>query len=287
MGREFWIWLSSLEAPVKAAMITATATVTGAILAATVVFLQIGRQAGKARENDRSGEELKLKIEIYRSILSVCREALDAKLDVSNFIRMFPISIRSAKGTLSLGYTPVLPRERFSTFNEKWSAAHTKAVNVVITVEEWGIVDPRMKVFQVAFNAALYDAQKAYANYIDASMPIFPAPRLDSPDKTFPWSPPNSESLLKLERSGEQILDALSNIESYVEDFRVQMQQLLVGALFPGYVVDIRKPLNPALKVIELKRHKELIKYFEEETEWGRNVTRVNSAVRKRFGNGV
>lgn len=202
---------------------------------------------------------------------------------MSTYIRLFYAALETAKATQVRGLSWSVPTQRFPELNEKLSAATMKAIGVITAVEEWGIVDPRMKVFQVAMNAAIFDVRTAGSNYINTSMFVFPILLPDGSGRTIPWSPPNDETFARVRHCGDAVMDALSDLSSYAEDFRMQMQQALIGPLFPKNKVKMRVPLNPALRVIELDRGAELIRYFETETTWGEHKRGVEEAVRQEF----
>ena len=61
------------------------------------------------------------------------------------------------------------------------------------------------------------------------------------------------------------------------------MQNILLSELFQR-VLPAREPLDPNLKVVKLDKYAELDKFFNEQTEWGRNKARIQEEVRASFG---
>lgn len=267
----------------RAAVISALATFFAAAIAAAVVFIQIGRQARKARENNRHLEEIKLKLAIYEKILVACRESALAEIELSNFIRMFLAAIQAAKIFQSNGYNFTVPSQRAPAFTQKSFDMHMKAVGIISAVEEWNIVDPRIVVFQHAINAAIFDASGAAQKYFNEFMTLFPVDMPGESGKQFPWTLPSDQIVESLTIHGETVLSRLSTLSAYVDDFRFQMQELLVGPLFPKHRINVRVPLDPDFKVIQLAQYKKLIKFFEEESAWGRNKIRIRDEVMKQY----
>ena len=100
------------------------------------------------------------------------------------------------------------------------------------------------------------------------------------------YNPPTPEDADELHSMAMAIVDDLSNVAAYVEDFSVEMQNLLVADLF-GSRVEHRRPIDPSYRVITLRDAAPLERYFLEETEWGRWVTEEEArAVERLEGKG-
>jgi hypothetical protein len=93
------------------------------------------------------------------------------------------------------------------------------------------------------------------------------------------WWPPDDRTARQLHELGQTLLDALTTFSCYIHDFRVEMQNLLLGELFEQKLPP-RQPVDPKMVVIEFERHKELARYFETETAWGREKSRAEADVR-------
>lgn len=272
------LW-SGLEPEVRGAIVGAAATTLAALVGFLAVVVQIGRQARLAIEQQRRSEAAKLKLSLYERIVATCEAVIDAEVEFSSYIRNFVAQLHGAINASRSGQFVSTPNSRVPELIRLQEASHLRAVEIVTTVEQWRIVDPRMVVFQVALNAALHDMRTAYVEFFSRFMSTFP---MDGPQPgtTFPWQVPNDATLSAVEASAEKMYEANGLLGCFVADFRDAMQAALLGDLFPNPITP-RKPLDPRYIVVTLDRHEELIRYFESETSWGRDSQAAEARARE------
>jgi hypothetical protein len=155
-------WWAALLPGTKAAIITGSATIIAALLAAFVVMLQIGSQSRNAIKQNAYNEGLKLKLGIYQHILTVCEGAQNAESEYSTFIRMFENSISLYADMQARGMASSLPRARFPKLMKLSDDYSHKAIQMMMAIENYEIVDPRTKIFRIAISAVLHDVREAY-----------------------------------------------------------------------------------------------------------------------------
>ena len=263
-------WWVALLPGTKAAIITGSATIAAACLAAFVVMLQIGSQARNAIRQNKENEALKLKLGIYQHILTVCKSAEDGEAAYSTFVRMFENSIANFANMQARGIAPSLPKARFPELiklNDEYSRG---AIQMMTALENYEIIDPRMKIFRIAIGAALNDAREAYSSYVSKCMHMMPADQPAPAEGTYPWKLPSESAQKLLQLETHILLGKISRLGNVIFDFRVEMQNLLLGGLFPGNSVEVRVPIDPENVVIKLENHALLAAHFENNTSWGR-----------------
>jgi hypothetical protein len=274
----FW---GGLSPDIQAAVIGALATVGTATLGAMAVVWQIGRQARHAIQQNQHNEGLKLKLRVYEEIVAICRDASDAEIELSSYVRAFATDIALFRQMTRGGLAWPVPKARIAVLNEKKYALSRKTTAIISFTERWQIIDPRMEIVRIATNAATHDIDMAFPPYLDTASRIMPQEIPGHPKQgtLFPWHPPDDQTAQQLETVGKDFLDALMNLGSYIYDFQVEMQNLLLGELFK-HKVPPRKPIDPDAIVVELERHKELAEYFDKKTAWGRYKAHIESEVR-------
>lgn len=262
-------WWNALSEDIQGALIGATASLATAILAAIVVVAQVGHQAGQAINQIKQNEAIKLKLEIYQRIILTCESATGAGIELASYIRNFRMQLSNVEILQAAGAPWDLPSQRFPELSEKHSAAAIAAIGVISTVEQWRIVDPRMGVFQTAMNVAIHEMRERFTkDFVPIAIRTMPLSH-PATGQVLPWQLPSQPMILELEIQGNRVIDAIGMIGSYVDDFQREMQNLLVGDLFP-HRVSPRKPLDPRLFAVSLDRHAELEEHFHTETDWGR-----------------
>jgi hypothetical protein len=230
----------------------AKATLIAATVSALVVVHQIGRQARNALKQSRHNEALKLKLEIYKDIIGITRDASNAISDLSSFARNFPMNLSFAQQTQAKTGNFAVPSAHPSHLIEKKSELYSTHIKMIAITETWKIVDNRIDVFRTAINSALYDIDEAYRLFFDAALPL-----MNLGGSGAPWTPPSAETIQQIGALGNSLIDTLMTLQSYIFDFQSEMQTLLVGELF-GRTVRPRAPIDPESVVVQLDRHDEL-----------------------------
>jgi hypothetical protein len=270
-------WLG-VSTEIQAAVLGAVATVVTATIGALIVICQIGQQARHAINQNRDNEALKLKSEVYREVVAASDQASDAETDLSTFVRLFQSSLEMARLATNAGMAPAVPAARIPTLIEKKAAADRGATALVCFIERWKIIDPRTEVFKVAANVAFHDINEAYGPYLDAAFRMMP---YEGPNGVLPWQLADEQTVAQFSALGNNLIDRLSDLQSYTYDFQLELQNLLHGKLF-GHTIEPRVPLDPRNIVISLKRHKELIDHFQKNTAWGKRYADIKKELELR-----
>lgn len=276
----FVLW-SGLQPSIQAALIGAAATITAATMGALVVARQIRKQAANAIRQNSHNESLKLKMKVYEEIIGVVQKCQDATSALSTFIRLFSISVQKARLQIAIGQTVMLPNERFLALMELQKAFSSSAIDMVFLTERWQIIDPRIEIFRTAFNATMHDVREASTAYEGVATYLMPVDRPDGLG-VFPWSPPADPQFALLENASKALIETVELLGSFAYDFQNEMQNLLVGELF-GNQISSRIPIDPRQPVVRLENHTMLDAYFNKDTPWGRNRTKIEAEVRESF----
>ncbi|MDB5274997.1 MAG: hypothetical protein JWO58_3364 [Chitinophagaceae bacterium] len=262
----FW-W--SLDAPLRAALVGATATVTASAVGVGVVVMQLRRQARNALDQLHRAEAAKLKVHLYEGIVVQCEVATNAGLDLIQYLRAFRMEMQNARTLQQLGALWTLPSARFMQMLALQQTASRSTIALVTSIERWEIIEPRLSVFQTAFNVCIHDWTTAFFGaYSPFAMRLMPAAHPHT-GELLPWDLPSVSDEEKLGELASKVTDAVETAGMYIVDFQRETQNLFLGDLFPARVAP-RLPMDPRLIAITLDRHKELEKHFSNATAWGR-----------------
>lgn len=265
---------------IRAALISSCGTALVAVLA----FWQIGRQAQYAIKQNQHNEAQKLKVELYKDIVPVCDAAFRKEAELKNYIYLFEQHCRNYKIQRAAGYRAQVPEARVKNLIELRSDVVNAAIEFIKIVERWQIMDPRLDVFKWAMNSAIEDVDNAFNPYFEASVRVFPIPtESGAGGATLPWDPPTDGDMEIFQGLGKKLTDALNVLGTFVFDFQVEAQNLLLGDLF-GYGVPRRSPIDPTATVIRLDQYESLMKHINENTAWGKKKSRLEENVRKALG---
>lgn len=261
-------WWSGLDVALQSALIGAGATLVVAIIGVWIIFVQIGRQANHAIEQNRENAATKLKLDIYVSISEAIAEATKAAGHLSSSLRTAVEQLEQARREEEAGRPWRRPSLQFPDLKRAVEASGLTQHSILRLAERWMVIDPRVDVFLVAFTANHHDFFNAYfRDLVPAVIPLLPA---DDPStgQPFPWEPPLEEDLKALDGLVRRVIETVNTQVYYLTDFERAMQNELVGGLF-GNEVAPRQPLDPQHLVIVLDRHEELRQFLYTRTPWG------------------
>jgi hypothetical protein len=252
-----------------------------------VVMYQIGTQARNALKQSRENEAVKLKLEVYKDIIAISRDASTAVGDFASLIDRFHSSLLFARQTQIDLNAYVIPTSSgdFQQFIDTRGEMSRSAIKLMALTETWQMIDPRIDIFSKAINAALFDIDTTYEPYFNAALRAMPlgVPR-DPPKEgatavAVSWHPPSDEVIQQIGTLGNTVTHALRTLQSYVFDFQKEMQTHLLGKLFP-HTIPPRTPIDPKAIVIRLDRYDELSSYFARQSNWGREQERIKNELR-------
>lgn len=215
-------------------------------------------------------ERRKLKAKFYEEAAAIVREAVDAAIALSTDLRMGTLRVMFAAKQRANGQ-PILPiAERVKVSLENYKSASDAILKIIFLLERSRFIDSRILVFRTAMNVCLHDLGRQFFEvYVPMAAPAFP---IDTPNgETLPYAPPPEEAAAQLYAQAEKVNEILVNVGAYCEDLLVELQNALLGDLF-GTEIEARKPNDPNCKVIRLKAHDELEKWFGENSEWGKQL---------------
>ena len=265
----------TLPDTVKGAVIGGTFTLVSAAAGFGVIVYQLQEQGKNTRNANTETEKLKLKKEIYEDIVEALRDASDAQVELGIFSRFAVNELNNYRAAEANGLQPIIPKSRALKFLEKNADMANKVIRLITFVEKWLIIDPRLDVFRVAINVALYDANATFHGLFPVILRALP---IEMPGAIVPtWRAPTDGALSQINNLFEHLDHALGNLGGYIDDFEREMQNLLLVDLFQ-HKVPMRVPRDPKVMVIELSKHIELTAYFENETAWGMSKRQAEAA---------
>lgn len=277
--QESWWWLEYVI------------TIAGIIIGALIVVWQMGRQHRSALKLQQENARDALRLRIFNDIEQHIKSVTDAVVSVGGYALNIPCNLKAYKEQRKLGLNPAPIKERTLSFINLHSAMDKTITRLFSTFESYEIVNPNFKIFQTALNTAIDDARQAFLPLYEKLLKFLP---MDLPKHKTQITDleviipaiPDDEQLHHIKDLVNKYFKAVFKIEAYIYDLKVEMQNIFLGSLFK-YRVPPRKPTDPSYKVIttEPDRIKELEKYFEEETEWGKNKKRVGQDVRDNIRN--
>jgi len=266
--KDFWAPLIQVLAP---------------FLAAGVLIWQSIKQRGAQTKLQRDNIKYDFKTKLHERIEDKIEKLSDFSVEAAGMRWNLGMGFAAQKAAMDQGVQPPALLLEWGVFMERHNALTTSAIEVIKVIEKYEIMEPAIKIFQIALNVALFDLRAAHTSLVDILLKVLP---LRSPDgltliQQPPLTPLQAEQVNKMMDKYGEAADEFGNI---VYDMRVEIQNLLLGELFERKVPK-RKPMDPTIKVIstEPKVVAELEKFYENETAWGKNKKEAEEYTRKRL----
>jgi len=226
------------------------------------------------QQNEQKKDTLKSKLHAeIEEKLELMSNAIIEPLNIPNNLSFIFSMKRAGVVPQPYGYTP-------NDFIKLNSVASDSAIKLIKTIEKYEIVQPEIKIFQIALNVYLYDLTQANSALFSELCRLLSQP--------ITQQIPTQQQMELIERLYEPYKKALMDLGSVVFDFRIEIQNTLLGHLFRRKLQP-RKPIDPNSIVITAtpKSVAKLEKFFREETNWGRNQLETETRVRNQFARNV
>lgn len=226
---------------------------TGVSLLLVVVGLWWGRRSNlQVQAENRSNE---YRLEIYRRLAPLVNEASTDIGKAMMWPQSFISEIRMNEVVASMGYQPSLSGRRGNEFRTVFFEADQLVTEVVLALEQNELVLPRFRIFRMALFVQSQRTRDKFGDLFPRLTTYLPT---DVPEErqadlegvqTLPGRDPDAEQLEELEALSEQFHKEVFDLQSYLHDLSIALQNTLLGPLFEGQVPS-RRPKDSIHKVI-------------------------------------
>ncbi|MDC8447931.1 MAG: hypothetical protein LV473_06210 [Nitrospira sp.] len=264
-------------------------TIIGIVAAAATVILQLGRQHKSSLQLQRDNAREELKLRLHEMLTQKVRKLSTATTQTATYVRMIPFNVENFQRQLAQGLHPAPIKDRAQEFSRLHTEVSNALIELIYEFEAWSIAFPGIEVFQVALNAAIHDARERFTSLFTALLRVLPMDLTDNMPQGLPnpMVPPpiTDHEYEQLMRLVEHYNEALYDIQSYIHDLTIESQNNLLSGLFER-CVPLRQPIDPKSKVITTHPEKAggLLRYFENETPWGKSKQAAEARAKARFG---
>lgn len=261
-------------------------TILAATIAAMMIIYQLGRQHRNELTRQENATRSKLKLEIYQEFSPFLSNSMEALVETGGYARSSPLHASMFATQVSMGWNPLPISDRAKVFLD----LHYKAVNsmtdLIIQLEKYFIVCPRLEIFRLAFGCALHELGSRFDKLHTFMIQHYPINVGDTGTVNF-VKVFDSQLLQEQQSLCLAYANAEMDINTYLSDLRNELQTLLLGELFSGNRLPKRIPIDPAFKVISLEPEAigQLQEYFLNQTEWGKQSKKYEMDAHMRFQN--
>ncbi len=217
------------------------------------------------KENIREDIKRKFHAEIEEAISKA--SAASSKM-TTTLLDVYWIQYPSIKKSLEDGF-PLGFRTKIEDVMNCRKINSNAAIDVILMIEKYEIINPKINIFKTAINVAL-DGMWEHYEKLQSELITF-LPSTASEEKKIFHPLPSLEKMHDFKKTIDLFLEANSHLSNWLGDFRIEVQNLLLGDLFKNKV-PYRNPIDKKWMVVTTEKGnvKKLNDYFENETAWGK-----------------
>jgi len=240
------------------------------LLAIVFGFLIVSFQIRKGHRNTLKAQSqnqgIALKVAIHKEFLAPITLATSKVASAGQFPVSATIDMQRYREWADRGVRRAFPTHTIQAFNKLHMDALDALLQLISLLQNYEIIDPRLRLIRIAIGSANYDLSKAYRAYLAPGLLTLPN-GFENEQNGF--QPPSAQTIENLEQLGCAYSDVANVLLGYLHDMSVELQKALLGDLFEhSKDIAIREPFDNSVKVLVLddsERFAELTKYFEEE----------------------
>ena len=242
-------------------------TAFGMIVGVGIVLLQLGRQHRSSLKLQRGSAREALRLKVYESLGAKARAFAEAESEARSYVESIVREMQSSIWAATGGFPQQPSTLRATELARRHFAASSALVELITEIESWEIAFPAAELFRTAFSSVSYDIDQVFHPLYQSAVHLFPG---DMPDgRLFVPPLPSAEMLGEIKEKVAAYTEARADLRNYTHDLIVEAQNLLLSKLFKRRVA-IRKPIDPACKVITAENSTALMQYFKTETPAGK-----------------
>lgn len=261
-------------------------TLLGIVVGVCIIVYQLGRQHKNELKLQEENYRQKLRLGIYQEFSKVLEEANDKTSEVGMYAFLIPINVKIYRDQIKSGLAPAPIKHRAIEFSNKHQEVSDSIIKLIRLFEKYEIISPELDIFKLAVIVATHDMREALKPLHSYLLQILP---MDVVDKTGNIQvvnviSPTNEQIDRLDGLVNTYKNADDDLSGYLFDLNVELQNIFLSRLFNNKV-QRRQPLDPNVKVIttDPEDMTKLRKYFEEETDWGKQEKQVEEQVKAKF----
>jgi len=239
------------------------------IIAVVVGIIIAIIQIRKSHTNSLSLQKENLKNEHYsklhNEIENVIESLSESECDLSSSLGSVSLSFVLLNISHQAGIqNPSTNTDSFRAISSKKAKLNKAHIQLLSIIEKYEIVEPKIRIFKLAFNIAMEDVDSVYLPLQKELVKILP--NHDAKGVPIPYRPPSNQKEQEIKLLIDNCVDKLMIVGNYTYDLRVEIQNLLLSGLFERKL-ESRKPLDPNLIVISTEANEYDILYKQFETE--------------------
>jgi hypothetical protein len=278
MLQETTNWFLSLEPGLQGAMIGAGTSLALGFFG----FGSIWATAYANRRNSIKAEADRQRLEVYRDAMKVIEEASAGQRKAISFVQSTAVALRLRQSMMAEGSQPIPPLQRYSEFMAIHRAAGHGTSQLMLFLERWAIIEPRLKLFRFGFSlrslrllGLMSELSRLYADMLP-----FEAADGSTVSRTSAYP---DEMMARLDDATQRYSYEAGLLDAYFGDLNVELQGLLLGHLFVREALERRDAPDPSQFTLRIDHYDQLMVRFQNEPEFKENSD-LDAKLRKTHG---
>lgn len=274
---------------IVAALISATVTFLGIMVSACMILWQINKQNTNLLKQQENKIKDELKLRIYLELEKILEIASSSLGNTVREVDSIPSKLSSYLFKKNeLGLSPELIKERTETILHGQQQAGIDLTNITFAMERYEIALPKIETLQLAFFEKESEFRNKFTNFFTEAVAFIP---FDIPEnhqgnsagKTVVRATVASADIEKLTILAKAYSECAKDLQAYIYDLRIILQNALLGHLFDRQLSG-RKKANSNLIILRTDDSEDMKKLKDDllrTGKWGEALSKTWNGVNR------
>lgn len=271
-----------MNGEIGAALIQTIGTLIAAGGAGWGIFYQLGRQGEQSREAIMVAESRKLRSQMCDESIAASRALTNSAIELSTKLMMVKSYLWDQIDSKRIVRLPAISPVLFQELLDLDNALSEQTSKFVVLLENRRIIDPRLIIFRDALSCVLHEHRELTKTWFPVVIQTLPGKAPNGAILAPPFSEDRARAAMDTAEKGTEVL---TRVVSIMEDFNVDIQNLLLGDIFANKVQH-RNPPDPSAWVVTIENY-DAVRGLIAATPWGVLVKKHEEEAFARFGRAV
>lgn len=159
-------------------------------LGAALIIWQVNRQHRDNIKLQKENLKNDLKIKLHSEIEETLEKISEYELDCSSYVRKIDNAFFMSEIYKKNGWSEYEIKERAIELNNKNGYLSNAVANLLLVIEKYEIICPKLYIFNLAFNSALYDTRRNFGQYYSEVLKYLPMDPIENANSKGVLRPP-------------------------------------------------------------------------------------------------
>lgn len=252
------------------------------VLTALIAVLMAYWGFQKSYRNIEKDHKHEFQIRTYEKILEAISLVTNQSSSYIAFLSSFSSQLTINFSSQEIGLLPTDLGSRPKDYIHRHHQYSQSITNLMMNLETIQIIEPKLKIFCTALSSINWEVGNYRDQITDDTFSYVFNEFINRDGKEIKANPAliTASDMKRIQDTINNMCNSAIDGMCYIEDLKVELQNLLLGEVYSNRKLALRTPLVAGKKVISIERYDELKKYFREQHPMGIEQDRLEKEIR-------